>query len=286
MICNICGGEIPEGSSTCPICGSPAPVQAANTAQGYVNQATDAAQGYVNQAADTAQGYMNQAADTAQNITGQAGNAGGTNKYSVNLQQNNFNPTAVPPMGDMGNPINNPYAGNMPQNSFNPAAGGYDPAGPSYEPYGGAATELKMPEKKSNTGLIIGIVAAVVVVGALVAMYFLGVFDGLFGGGKDGKYYLDSMSAYGMSLDADSLSSFGFDSTTMYIEISGDTATIHVEGLTDSTDTGSANVSFSGSTVTFSDPSGSGESFTGTYDSSAKTITIEQSGASMTFKKK
>ena len=26
MICNICGGEIPEGASNCPVCGSPAPV--------------------------------------------------------------------------------------------------------------------------------------------------------------------------------------------------------------------------------------------------------------------
>jgi len=171
----------------------------------------------------------------------------------------------------------NPYAGDAAPAGGNPYA---SEASQAYDPYaasGIAGSVPPAPEKKSKTGLIIGIVAAVVVVVGVILCFVFGVFGGK--GGTDGKYYLDSMSAMGMSFDADTLALVGYDPNTCYIDVNGSKAKFCM-GDDDSEE---MDISFSGSTVTLS---AGGQSISGTYDSSAKTISIDYAGAGMTFKKK
>ena len=154
--------------------------------------------------------------------------------------------------------------------------GGYDPNQPMTDPY---AQNMGVPApvapKKSNTGLIIGIIVGVAVIAALVIMWVLGVFGG--GGGKDGTYKLYSAKAYGINVDHDSLETFGLDSSKYSIKVSGSKATLDMAG-----NSASCDINFSGDTVTLS---GDGQSLSGTYNSSDGTITLSVSGIEMTFKK-
>ena len=157
------------------------------------------------------------------------------------------------------------------------AFGGYDPNqaayGNMYEQPAPAAL-APMP-RKSHTGLIIGIIAGVAVIGALVVMWVLGVFGG--GKGTDGTYKLNSAKMYGMEVNEDQFSTFGLDVNKFKITVKGSKATLEMAGQSTEAD-----VKFSGSTVTFT---GGGESIEGTYTEGAGTITISYNGVEMTFKK-
>ena len=157
------------------------------------------------------------------------------------------------------------------------AYGGYDPNQGGYvDPYAQPAPAALAPmPKKSHTGLIIGIIAGVAVIGALVVMWVLGVFGG--GKGTDGTYKLNAAKMYGVEVNEDQLSSFGLDVDKFKIVVKGDKATLEMAGQSTEVD-----VKFSGSTVTFS---GGGESIDGTYSEGSGTITISYTGVEMTFKK-
>ena len=157
---------------------------------------------------------------------------------------------------------------------------GYDPmAQPSFsDPYAAPASTpaaVKMP-KKSHVGLIIGIAAGVLAVGAVLLLYFLGVFSG-----KDGVYKFESINYGGMEITKETLDTYagtlGVDFSSFQIEIKGDTATVSIYG--ESVD---CTVTFDGSNVTFVAP-GTGKTLTGTK--SGNTITIEESGGKIVFKK-
>ncbi len=174
----------------------------------------------------------------------------------------------------------NPFAQGAPaQPAMGPQNyGGYDPnpAGPTgYDPYAQTSTALAPAPKKSNKGLIIGIIAGVAVIAALVVCWALGVFGG--GSGANGTYKFESAQAMGMNLDADSMKSFGMDVSDFKIEISGSKATINLMGQG-----GDCECKIEGSTIKFIE---NGREITGKYDEGKGTITIEQSGVTMVFKK-
>ena len=81
----------------------------------------------------------------------------------------------------------------------------------------------------------------------------------------------------GMTMDADTMKTFGIDVSDFYIKINGDKATINVMGSG-----GDCDVKIDGSSITFSS---STQTISGTYDSGAGTITVEAGGATMVFKK-
>ena len=188
--------------------------------------------------------------------TAQGDSAGATNGYSM-----------VGGNAPAGNPFG---AMEAPQ--------GYDPA---QQPMGmddpfavpPISTQLQTPPKKSHTGLIIGIIAGVAVIAALVVCLIMGVFSG-----KNGKYYLDSMNYNGVSLTADSIKAFGLDVSDMYIELNDDKFTLSLGSLGGVSASG--DVTYDGSTITLTYE---GRSISGTL--SGKTITIEIEGSGMTFKK-
>ena len=174
----------------------------------------------------------------------------------------------------------NGYNGNAPAGnpySAMDASQGYDPSQPMgmNDPFAVSPMNnpLQTPEKKSHTGLIIGIIAGVAVIAALVVCLILGVFSG-----KNGKYYLESMSYAGTTLTADSLKAFGVDISTVYLEINDDKFTLALEGISEANVTGDC--SFDGSTIKLTYQ---GQTLEGTL--SGKTITIEIQGSGMTFKK-
>ena len=80
------------------------------------------------------------------------------------------------------------------------------------------------PAKKSNTGLIVGIIiGALVLIGAIVAVLVLVVFkkdDDKKSGIADVTYYINSMTLEGQTYDSSTLDGFGYGS--MSIEVDGD----------------------------------------------------------------
>ena len=167
------------------------------------------------------------------------------------------------------------------QQGYDPAQQGFDPS-QGYDPYNPQQMNNGMGEpKKSKTGLIIGIVAAVIVIaGGLIACFAFGVFGG--GGGKDGKYYLENISSGGITMDKDMLSAYGIDLSSMYLEVKGEKATLSLEFMGNS-ESADCEIKFDGSTVTLTKD---GQSINGTYDEGEKSISINIDGSGMTFKKK
>ncbi len=198
-----------------------------------------------------APGQFQDAMNTAQNAA-----AGATNGYS---------------MAGGNAPVNNPFGAMEAPQGYAP---GQQPMGMD-DPFAAppVSTQLQTPPQKSHTGLIIGIIAGVAVIAALVVCLIMGVFSG-----KNGKYYLDSMNYNGVTLTTDSIKAFGVDVSSMYLEINDDKFTLSLGDLGGMSASG--DVSFDGSTITLTYE---GKSVSGTI--SGKTITIEVEGSGMTFKK-
>ena len=234
MNCNVCGAEIPAGATNCPVCG----------AQVSGGQPDYGAQNYVDQAA-------NQAVNQGQSAYSMAGG----------------NPQTTNPFGAMQNPQQNadPFAAQQ---------GGYDPYGGGGMNQGNSPFPVAQPPKKSNTGLIIGIVAGVVVIAAVVICLVLGVFGGK--GGTDGTYKFKKMLYGGMEIDNSMLSEYGLDLGEFSIEIKGDKATVVFYG-----ESAEADVKIDGENITFT--SSNGQVLSGTIKSGE--ITISESGGQIVLAK-
>ena len=141
-------------------------------------------------------------------------------------------------------------AGGMPQ--------GMDPM-----QQGGVQPQYQAPQGGGKkTGLIIGIAVAAVVVIALIVCFALGLFSS-----KNGKYVCDDYASFGMDV-------------TLEVKGSDFTLTMSAFGETESQ---KGTIKFKGSKVELT---AEGETIEGKYSKKDKTITIEEDGMSMTFKKK
>lgn len=201
----------------------------------------------------------------AQNYGSQAVNQG-QNAYSMaggNTQTTN-------PFGAMQAPQQNadPFAAQQ--------GGGYDPYNGGYDMGGNSPFPAPAPAapKKSNTGLIIGIVAGVIVVAAVVICLVLGVFGGK--GGTDGTYKFKKMIYGGMEIDNSMLSQYGLDLGEFSIEIKGDKATVVFYG-----ESAEADVKVDGENITFT--SSNGQVLNGTIKGGE--ITISESGGQIVLSK-
>ena len=162
--------------------------------------------------------------------------------------------------------------------------GGYNPEPAGYDPYAQPEPIPPVPTpapKKSNTGLIIGIIAGVAVVAALVVCWVLGVFGG---GNKaaNGNYKFDHAEYGGLTMDPNTMNEalkqmgYNMDVSDFYLKIDGTKATVQLMGMT-----GTCSVKFNGDNVTFTE---NGRDIEGVFDEAAKTISLEQSGAKLIFK--
>lgn len=134
------------------------------------------------------------------------------------------------------------------------------------------------PAKKSNVGAIIAVIAVVVVIAVLAVVVLTR------GGKYNGTYELSEVSAFGMTFSAKEFEEMSGQKLDMTLTVKGskctlsaDMADMGVEG------SGSAKIKFSGDTVTITD---GGQTITGKYDSSEKTITLNSQGVDMVFRKK
>jgi hypothetical protein len=240
MNCNVCGAEIPAGATNCPVCGA---------------QVSGGQPGFGGQPDFGAQNYGSQAVNQGQNAYSMAGG---------NTQTTN-------PFGAMQAPQQNadPFAAQQ--------GGGYDPYNGGYNMGGNSPFPAPAPAapKKSNTGLLIGIIAGVVVVATAVILCFVfGVFGGK--GGNDGTYKFEKMIYGGMEIDNSMLSSYGLDLGEFSIEIKGDKATVVFYG-----ESAEADVKIDGENITFT--SSNGKVLSGTIKGGE--ITISESGGQIVLSK-
>jgi len=180
-------------------------------------------------------------------------------------------------MAGGGPQTTNPFgATQMPQQNdpFASQQGGYDPYNPGMDQGGNTPFPPAVPQKKSNTGLIIGIVAGVIVVAAVVICLVLGVFGGK--GGTDGTYKFKKMIYGGMEIDNSMLSQYGLDLGEFSIEIKGDKATVVFYG-----ESAEADVKIDGDNITFT--SSNGQVLNGTIKNGE--ISINESGGQIVLSK-
>lgn len=128
------------------------------------------------------------------------------------------------------------------------------------------------PKKSSPVGIIIGVVAALVVV------FLLGFF--VLGGRYNGTYMLDTMSMEGMTISASDLAAFGMSDVGIKVSF-GRCSFVGGESL-GLGESGKSKIKFTSDSVTITDSDGT--TATGSFD--GKSFTIESSGVEMTFTKK
>ncbi len=130
---------------------------------------------------------------------------------------------------------------------------------------------------KSKTGMIVGIVAAVVAI-ALIVFFVVK----LAGGSKyNGTYDFYSFSYMGMTLSAEEMEAAAGEELDINLVVKNGKCTLNANSLGYS-DSGSAKIKFDGEEVTFIDGD---EEMYGTYDADEEIITLEIDGMEMAFKK-
>ncbi|MBQ9935456.1 MAG: zinc ribbon domain-containing protein [Lachnospiraceae bacterium] len=130
------------------------------------------------------------------------------------------------------------------------------------------------PVKKNNTGMIIGIVVAIVAIVAIVL-----VAGKLLGGSEyDGTYKLTECSSMGMTFTVEEMEQMSGQSFQMSIVVKGSKCTLDAKAM--GYDKASCKIKFDGEDVTLIDGD---ETMYGTYDADAKTITISSAGVDMIF---
>ena len=141
-------------------------------------------------------------------------------------------------------------------------------------------TSTAAPAPKSNKGVIIGVVAALVAIAAIVVVLVVFVF----GGSKpDGHYVCDDMSFGGIEMALDINGDKATMSMTMEFDVDGN-GEIDPETESESeTQEGTVSIDGDKMTLTFD-----GESMVATYNKKEKTIVLdgeEMGGMTLTFTK-
>ena len=177
-----------------------------------------------------------------------------------------------------------------PNQNYNQQPYGQTPYGQA--PYGqayGQAPYGAAPAKKSNTGLIIGIIIAIIAVAAIVVAIVLLNKDKDDEGDDrssskkksyDGTYTFEYCEINGQSFTAEELEGASGRSFNMSLIVKGDKCTVDAEdmGMTK----GTCKIEFDGTNVTLVDSS---ETLYGTYDPDEESITLSSQGVDMTFVK-
>ncbi len=125
------------------------------------------------------------------------------------------------------------------------------------------------PVKKNNTGMIIGIVAAIVAVIAIVIVAIK-----LIGGGSseyDGTYKFTKGYAMGIEVTVEQMEAASGTSYDMTLTVKGNKCTMEAEAM--GVEKAVCKITFDGNDVTLVDGN---DEFTGTYDPEEKSISINE----------
>ena len=270
MKCTVCGGMIPDGADVCPICG----MTVAKTAAGsddskfFSFEDVESPEKPAESTAEEVKSTAEEAPKNKYSLVG--GNAEKTNPFGADPK--NIAARVAPVGMEQGDnpfdPAASPY--NPGGAGYNPGGTGFNPAGPADSPYNTPAVPVKN-SGSDNTVKIIAIVAMVAVVAVIVIFWLKG------SGKANGTYNFYEATKGGMTLSVDTLKQYGYDLSSLSITIKGSTATLNLWGQS-----ASAEVKVDGDKMSFIS---GGETIVAKYDSDAGTITMEQDGMTMTFKK-
>lgn len=149
---------------------------------------------------------------------------------------------------------------------------------PAYDPYG----QAPVAQKKSNTGLIVGIIIAVIAIAAAIVLVV--VLKNKKSGASDeynGTYYLTSMSDGYTTYSVEDFKAFGYDMSGVGLKISGSKIDFVGGEALGMGSFVSSEVEISDGTITIKDPDGT--TMTGTI--SGNKISITSDGITMVFEK-
>ena len=263
MKCTVCGGMIPDGADVCPICGMTVTKTTTESDVSKLFSFED-----IESPAEPAESPTEEGTSAAEEAPKSkyslvGGNAEKTNPFGADPKNI---AARVSPVGmEQGDNTFDPAA-----SPYNPGGAGYNPVGPADSPYNTPAVPVKN-SGSDNTVKIIAIAAMVAVVAVIIIFWLKG------SGKANGTYNFYEASRSGMTLSVDMLKQYGYDLSSLSITINGSTATLKLWGQS-----ASAEVKVDGDKISFIS---GGETIEGKYDSDAGTITMEQNGMTLTFKK-
>ena len=262
MKCKICGSEVSDGASVCPVCGFSLTDQPVSSKTGS--------------SSDQVEKSSSNTPKNKYQLVG--GNNEASNPFGADPE--NVAARTAPAIMD---PQPGTSAYDQPQSGssayYQPQSGpsSYGSAGSSFSPYdqpsGPAAPVPQGRSVNQNKSLI--------VIGAVIGVVLFLVFFALFRGNKtaaDGTYEFSYATAKGVSVSKAELMADGTNVEDFELEVNGKRGKFSVMGRSASCD-----VKIDGSSISF--VSGS-DSLNGTFDSESGTITVEMNGAYLVFKKK
>ena len=288
MKCKICGGEIAEGASVCPICGMSVAASEA--------------------AADAASKAMSAESEPAKNKYSMVGgNVTASNPFGMDPNNQEAREAQAeakrelereagmearivdePDFGHSGyggaayggaayggaafGSAGNSGAAGGPVNGGGPDLSAFDSR---FDPFSPSNPAVKSPAKNDNKTVVIIITIGCCILALLVVLWKMGILGG--NHGANGTYKFVSAEYGGMTLTPAQLKTYGMDVDDFELKISGSTATVRLMGRS-----GKCTVSISGSTITFKD---SQEEFEGKYDKEEGKISIENEGVVLNFRK-
>ena len=255
MKCMVCGGDVPSGVTTCPICGfSVQPTEASALAEPSkpVKPAP------------------------SEPTNGKYQLVGGNNETANPFGADPSNREArMAPLEESAAPVVTGFDPYMSPSGGVPGGGsGIPGGGGGMPPYGGpmAGDPAPITKKKNSLSIVVIIVAALLV--ALVVGWMLGIFRSR---PEDGTYDFVRAEMNGISVTTEQLKNMGLNVDDFTIKIKGGKAT-----MTFLNQKGTCDVEISGSTIRFYD---SYREYSGNIDTDKGTISIEQNGTKLIFEK-
>ncbi|MCR4839297.1 MAG: hypothetical protein K5897_10260 [Eubacterium sp.] len=295
MKCKICGGEIAEGASVCPICGMSvaASEAAANAAAKAMSTEPEPAKAMATEPEPAKNKYSMVGGNvTASNPFGMDPNNQEAREAQAEARrelereagmearivdepgfgQSSYGGAAYG--GAAFGSVGNGGAAGGPVNGGGPDLSAFDSR---FDPFAAVSNSSasRSPMKKDNKTLIIIITIGCCLLAILVVLWKRGILGG--NHGANGTYKFVNATTQGMTLTPAQFKEFGMDVDDFELKISGSTATVRLMGRS-----GKCTISISGSTITFKD---SQEEFEGTYNKEEGTISIENDGVVLNFKK-
>ena len=300
MKCKICGGEIAEGASVCPICGMSvaASEAAANAAAKAMSTEPEPSKAMATEPEPAKNKYSMVGGNvTASNPFGMDPNNQEAREAQAEARRELEREAGMearivdePGFGQSGyggaayggaayggaafGSAGNGGAAGGPVNGGGPDLSAFDSR---FDPFAAVSNSSasRSPMKKDNKTLIIIITIGCCILALLVVLWKRGILGG--NNGANGTYKFVNAQYGGMTLTPDQLKAYGMDVDDFELKISGSTATVRLMGRS-----GKCTVSISGSTITFKDTN---EEFDGKYNKEEGTISIENEGVVLNFKK-
>ena len=259
MKCTVCGFDVPEGASICPVCGMKAAASKPEVRMAENERQEAMSPGNKYSMAGGVTAASNPFGMDPSNQEARAAQEEARRQMEMDARILDEPGAGQPPYEQQQRPLD--------LSAFDSGL----------KPFGGiSGTSGARPRTPSNNNKILVIVtcAVLVVVLAVIALWRAGVFDGH---KMNGTYTFERAEAFGRAYSPEELQQMGTDVRNFQLTIKGGKATVRLMGRT-----GTSSISFDDGKVVLTE--GDSKMY-GTYNETEGTISIDVTGLTLVFKR-